>query len=666
MSESPRSERCETRFSTPVPELDDHRFQPQSLPRVEGAGDMANREDSPPPEVRGPVADHVESRPVREGLLEPGTIFRDFHEHAIVDGDSVDGERDGGRRISISPMAVRPSCRKNSCAQEHTAHSRTSSCSTRSSSPPNSVEAFAEPRRRERANTLDSIVQPDIDAILHRTASAVTQPRRPTFSNASAIRPDTIDPRVNPEEADVCFPPHDESGKTSIIDYEELEEFVALRKKANPPRDGSIRRKHSLSSQSRHPRLFHDLRPHSQNTAVVPQIFMRPSSTQASLSEVIDASAEKLEPVTTAKPEDEKEIFSSLQNSNQPNRFSFFSSESQSTIHACELGDLVLPGDTFRDLFQLGPDGGVWWLDVLNPTNEEVGALSRAFSIHPLTAEDITTQEAREKVEIFKQYYFVCFRTFFQIDKTDEDYLEPISLYMVVFREGVISFSFTDNPHAANVRRRIGKLREYVSLSSDWICYAMIDDIVDSFGPVIREVELESEAIEDQVYIARIEDFNSFLPQIGELRKKVMCLMRLLGGKADVIRGFSKRCNEQYSVTPRGDIGLYLGDIQDHVVTMMSNLGHFEKMLSRAHSNYLAQLSVSSLMLGNRVNQVLSKITLLATVLVPLNLISGLFGMNVPVPGQETEGLEWFFGILGIIGVIVVISLILARRYKLV
>lgn len=362
---------------------------------------------------------------------------------------------------------------------------------------------------------------------------------------------------------------------------------------------------------------------------------------------------------------DDKDLLEKLQNENGPNRFSFFSSESQSTVHASELGDLVLPGDTFRDLFQLGPEGGVWWLDVLNPTEAEVGALSRAFSIHPLTAEDIVTQEAREKVELFKQYYFVCFRTFYQVDKTSEDYLEPVNLYMVVFRDGVITFSFTENPHAANVRKRIGKLRDYVSLSSDWICYAMIDDIVDSFGPVIREVEIESEAIEDHVFVARVDDFESFLPRIGELRKKVMSLMRLLGGKADVIRGFSKRCNEQYSVTPRGDIGLYLGDIQDHVVTMMSNLGHFEKMLSRSHANYLAQLNVTNLVLGNHVNKVLSKVTLIATMLVPMNLICGLWGMNVPVPGRDSENLGWFFGIVGILGLIVVVSTIAARWLKL-
>jgi magnesium transporter len=143
-----------------------------------------------------------------------------------------------------------------------------------------------------------------------------------------------------------------------------------------------------------------------------------------------------------------------------------------------------------------------------------------------------------------------------------------------------------------------------------------------------------------------------------------MSLLRLLGGKADVIKGFAKRCNENYNVAPRGDVGLYLSDIQDHVVTMMSNLGHFEKMLSRSHSNYLAQISVDNLIQGNSANVTLGKVTLIATILVPLNLICGLFGMNVPVPGRSSESLGWFFGILGVIASFVVVCLVVAKRLK--
>jgi magnesium transporter len=163
------------------------------------------------------------------------------------------------------------------------------------------------------------------------------------------------------------------------------------------------------------------------------------------------------------------------------------------------------------------------------------------------------------------------------MDKSSDDFLDPIHVYIIVTADRVLSFSYAQNPHAKNVRHRISKLGDFVSLGSDYICYAMIDDIVDSFGPIIHEAEIESEKIEDQVFIAREDDFLALLRQIGNCRKRVLNLMRLLGGKADVIKGFAKRCNEQCEMTPRGDIGLYLGDIQDHVVTMMSHLGHVRR-----------------------------------------------------------------------------------------
>jgi magnesium transporter len=192
------------------------------------------------------------------------------------------------------------------------------------------------------------------------------------------------------------------------------------------------------------------------------------------------------------------------------------------------------------------------------------------------------------------------------------------------------------------------------------------DDIVDTFAPIITKIEVETDLIEDQVFIARNDDMQAFLRKIGMVRKNVMGLMKLLGGKADVLRGFTKRCNANYKVTPRMDIGLYLGDIQDHVVTMMTSLAHFEKMLSRSHSNYLAQLSIDNITQGNQANKVLSKITLLASILVPLNLVCGMFGMNVDVPWKNVGNLGPFFGILGVLILFVVISLVVARRMRFI
>ena len=245
-----------------------------------------------------------------------------------------------------------------------------------------------------------------------------------------------------------------------------------------------------------------------------------------------------------------------------------------------------------------------FWLDVLSPTDTEMRVISKTFGIHPLTAEDIMMQEAREKVELFRNYYLVNYRTFEQ-DMNSENFLEPVNMYVVVFREGVVSFHFSMVPHPANVRRRIRQLKDYLILSSDWISYAIIDDITDVFAPLIQSIEEEVDDIDDailQLHSSNKEDSSNekvkasknnearsesgehpasdsggdMLRRVGQGRKKVMGLYRLLGNKADVIKGFAKRCNEQWEIAPRSEIGLYLGDIQDHILTMTSNLNHYE------------------------------------------------------------------------------------------
>ncbi|KAL8851039.1 MAG: hypothetical protein Q9221_004029 [Calogaya cf. arnoldii] len=311
-----------------------------------------------------------------------------------------------------------------------------------------------------------------------------------------------------------------------------------------------------------------------------------------------------------------------------------------------------------------------FWLDVLSPTDTEMRVISKTFGIHPLTAEDIMMQEAREKVELFRHYYFVNYRTFEQ-DTGSENYLDPVNMYVVVFREGVISFHFSMTPHPANVRRRIRQLKDYLILSSDWISYAIIDDITDVFAPLIQSIEDEVDDIDDQILTLHAPDRpepesektknnekgsmngeagtgesgGDMLRRVGEGRKKVMGLYRLLGNKADVIKGFAKRCNEHWEIAPRSEIGLYLGDIQDHILTMTSNLSHYETLLSRAHSNYLAQINIRMNERQEQTADVLGKLTVLGTIVLPMNIITGMWGMNVMVPGQDVDNLYWFWSI---------------------
>lgn len=613
----------------PVIDLDDHRGHPSSVPRS----------DMPPRSPR-----------VRRGTL--GSIYgQDFalgdpaiNEHAIVDEESispVDGINANTRRdLANSPVARRGT--NNRRPKANASRDSSSSRSSSSTSPPNSVHAFASTRPRGRAGTVTS--RRSSNDTLHRSISGQTHSRRPTFGrDQEGMRPD------GEAEEDVCYPHQDRERRNSehSIDFEELEEFVQEQEEEQIKDQIIDRDDISMARRARH---------EAPARGSQPGILQEGSSLD---------DLEKHQHTGRADSVASKRA-SKVEVANVKRWYTFFSSELDDTIHATSIGGLLEEGETFQHLFELGPDGGCWWLDSLNATEDEVSALCKAFGVHPLTREDIVTGESREKVELFSQYYFVSFRSY-DDDKNSEEYLEPMSVYAVVFKHGLLTFTFQTNPHTKNVLKRISRLRDYMDLSADWICYALIDDIVDGFLPPIRAIEEEVDSIEDQVFSAREEDARPILRAIADCRKKCMSILRLLGSKPDVIKGFAKRCNEQYSAAPRGDVGMYLSDIQDHVVTYRDNLSHSEQLLSRLHNNFLAQINVDHIASGNRVNKILGKVTLIASIIVPLNVVTGLFGMNVPVPGNPTmaHNYGWFGGIVGFLVAFVLISYTIAKRLRL-
>ncbi|KAF9134040.1 CorA metal ion transporter [Mortierella sp. 14UC] len=382
----------------------------------------------------------------------------------------------------------------------------------------------------------------------------------------------------------------------------------------------------------------------------------------------------------------------------------------------------------FSDLLK----DGCFWLDILDPSDFDMQILSKHFHIHPLTIEDISTEEVREKYEVFRNYYFVCFRTFDQ-DYNSGSYLQPASMYSVVMREGIITFHFLPTTHHLNVLRRLEQFHSHITLTSDWINYALLDDITDSFASPIQTIEYEVDSIDELVLLLRENETTDMLRRIGSCRKNVMAISRLLMNKADVIRGLMKRFDERYMMSAGGawgyagprepardpvigaigangpgvgaggagiapgiaavadtmsqhqqqqqqqpqylqtyretEIMLYLGDILDHVLTMLQSLSSHEKVLGRSHSNYLAQISLEINQLSNKTNSVVGTLTFFASLIVPMTFVAGLWGMNVHVPGQpgeEDEPLYWFYGLVGGMGLYSVIATLLGKHYGLI
>ncbi|KAJ2799822.1 CorA metal ion transporter [Coemansia guatemalensis] len=405
-------------------------------------------------------------------------------------------------------------------------------------------------------------------------------------------------------------------------------------------------------------------------------------------------------------------------------RFTFFN-PAVGTIRAQEIADLRTPTMDLAALLQVG---GCFWIDILRPSFQEMHLMSKIFGLHALTVEDVMTQDAREKCEIHSNYYFVCFRSF-DNDPNSETYLEPKCIYNVVLREGMLTFHMDPSVHQYHVLRRIRRQIDHIVVTPDWLNYAVIDDVTDLLAPILQGVEFDVDSIDELVLVISSSEQSDMLLRISTARKRIMMAMRLLQGKADVVRALIKRFESAtalnatqmnaitagslpgyladrqqftgpataWSESPRfratnGDAGwapvqqtelpdnaidmamdqrkghettLYLGDVLDHIVTMMQNAAHYDNMLGRAQTNYLAQISVELTVSSNNTNDVVAKLSALAAVLLPLNFVTGMWGANVKVPGQDYDDLYYFFYILAACMLYVVVAVIWARRFKI-
>ncbi|KAJ1923468.1 CorA metal ion transporter [Tieghemiomyces parasiticus] len=372
-------------------------------------------------------------------------------------------------------------------------------------------------------------------------------------------------------------------------------------------------------------------------------------------------------------------------------RFTFYS-ESTGPLYAEHLHEFYHEKRTLDELMRTC---GPFWLDVTSPRAADMVLFSRVFHIHPLTEEDILTEECREKCELFRHYYFTCFHTF-NSDTESADFMEPVNLFTIVMGEGILSFHADPLHHPANVLHRIQAMDDPTLATPDWINYALIDDITDSLSPLVEMVSREVESIDELVLILKANEQTDMLQRIGAARKKVMAVQRLVALKGYVIKALMKRFEERRwaaspgrspshgssattafqaapsnfapfssSSTYLSGIRFYYADVLDHIITMLQETNQFDSIVQRAHSNFLAQISLEITIASNRANDMIAKVTALGSILLPMNVITGLFGMNVHVPGNGVDSYAWFGGIIGSMVLILALSVFCLHKFKI-
>ena len=278
--------------------------------------------------------------------------------------------------------------------------------------------------------------------------------------------------------------------------------------------------------------------------------------------------------------------------------------------------------------------GRFFWLDLQDPSREELAAVGAQLGLHEMALEDTREFGQRPKVDVYDRHVLVVFYTA-RVTGGDDPIAAPIEVHVYVSGDFVVTVrrqecTLLDDLH--------GALMPKGTEAEDYLVYRIFDTLTDAWYPVIGAVEARVDGLEREVFErARREQ----LSRIYRLRQEVREMHRRLGEQrdhflpaADAIRnlaGLSRGSKE------------YLRDVGDHLAQVTGEFHRqYEDLMSLASTYYNAN--------ADRLNRTATRLTVLGTVFVMWTLITGFFGQNFEwlVSNVSTKTDFLVFGIGGL------------------
>lgn len=291
--------------------------------------------------------------------------------------------------------------------------------------------------------------------------------------------------------------------------------------------------------------------------------------------------------------------------------------------------------------------GDTLWLDLADPTPQDIAALQAHFNFHPLAIEDATRRPQRPKVDAYGHYYFVVFYCIGAQDQGRR--IETSAINIFIGADYLVTVHRDPVTQIPETIRRWRAPDSPLGKTVGALVYALLDAIVDDYFPVMDQVAERVEDLEQQIFAAFDE---GALQDIFRLKKDLLSVRRVVTPERDVLNVMLRR---EIPVFSQDDV-TYLQDVYDHIVRITDNLDTYRDLLSSALDSFL---SVQS----NRLNQIVKVLTVASIILMSATLVAGIYGMNF----ANMPELRWRYGYLWALGLMVAISaglIVLFRRIK--
>lgn len=249
----------------------------------------------------------------------------------------------------------------------------------------------------------------------------------------------------------------------------------------------------------------------------------------------------------------------------------------------------------------------------------------RQFNIHPLALEDILHTQQRPKFEEYGDKVFIVANSL--LFKPDLYELETEQITIYFGKNFLLTFQEKEDDTFSAVRERLSARRGQVhNRKSDYLAYALLDNIVDNYFQILDQLEdridqLETE-INDRPDPEIKEKIHRLKFQMLAMRKAVMPLREAVG-----------KFIAYENPLPDESIAFFVRDLYDHVIRVSDMLETYRDMLNGLQELYLSELSI-------RMNNVIQVLTIITTIFVPLTFLAGIYGMNF----SNMPELRWRYG----------------------
>ena len=305
--------------------------------------------------------------------------------------------------------------------------------------------------------------------------------------------------------------------------------------------------------------------------------------------------------------------------------------------------------NSIGEAFRLVDPGKMTWINIDGLHDPELfSEIGKSFEVNMLLLEDIMNTGHRPKLTEDENH--TCIITKLLTFEKDQQKIDSEQFALIIGNHYVISFQERVGEHFESLRNRIRKAKVRVlSIHPDYLAYALLDSVVDSYIEIVGDLGIEIESLEQEVIQnpqkETVREIYKHRTGINILRKSIRPLREIT---AQIMKSDSPRI--------RDEILHYLSDLNDHVITILEDLDSYQTI-------NMDQFNMYNTGISNRANEIMKTLTIFASIFIPLTFVAGIYGMNFELIPE----LRWHWGYLffwGLIFCIVVGFFIYFKRKK--